>query len=447
MHFYEDLLKLDTDWRNSKYSSVQRWIHALNRKGSTSTLRAYFKLMAWFVRFSRISPDEFIKLPHDEMTGMIQDFCDKFSNEGKKSTALNAMKAVRSFLKANRFKLEDFELDSSYSVMKKPEYVPSKNDVYAMASACDLKWSAIVLCLFQSGLRNSALRALTYGMLKDQLEGAEYPVKVHVTGDLRKVLPDACKENVDYWTFFGKEASEALKRYLGWRRERYGRIDDEELLFPSEARTLTKEEGLRRPMDQWHLTRIVKKAARKARIKGWRDVRAHSLRKTFRATLDAGYVDGGQMAEDDKEYLMGHKLPGSKAPYHNANIDTLAQRYMQLNWAPASQMTKEAKVEMIQTFAKSLGINEIELRIQKMRQEKPEIDEMGALGKIIREELGIKPLEAKMVRQREGEEDCGNHKKYESKIVDEKDLLSYIDEGWEIIRELKDGKLAIRREL
>jgi hypothetical protein len=72
---------------------------------------------------------------------------------------------------------------------------------------------------------------------------------------------------------------------------------------------------------------------------------------------------------------------------------------------------------------------------------------MEALGRIMREELGIKPLETRMVKLREKDEDGNNHKKYESKMVDEKELLSHIDDGWEIVKELKDGKLAIRREL
>jgi len=443
--FFEEILKLDEEWKNSEYVSVQRWLRSLQRKGSFSTMKAYFKLLAWFVQFVNLSPDDFIKLPKDEIVEMVQAFCDKWSDEGKKSTALNAMKALRSFLKANKFKVEELDLDASYKAMKRPEYVPTKEEVYKMASVCDLKWRAIILCLFQSGLRNSALRALTYGMLKDQIESGVIPIRVHVTSDLRRILPDACKEDVDYWTFFGAEASEALRQYINWRKEKYGGIQDDELLFPSESRSLSLHERLREPISQWHLTRIVKKAAKKAGIKGWRNVRAHSLRKTFRAVLDMGYVDGGQMAEDDKEYLMGHRLPGAKAPYHNANVELLAQRYMRLNWAPAGQMTKEARIEMIKAFAKTLGIENIEVKIQKVREKQPELDEMEVLGRIIREELGIKPLESRIVKRRNEDIDC-DEKPYRSKIIEEKELVQHVEEGWEIVRELRNGKFLIRKQ-
>lgn len=45
MRLFEELLKLDPEWRNSEYASVQRWIHRLSYRGSISTLRAYFKLL------------------------------------------------------------------------------------------------------------------------------------------------------------------------------------------------------------------------------------------------------------------------------------------------------------------------------------------------------------------------------------------------------------------
>jgi integrase len=379
--------------------------------------------------------DDFVRLPKEEVADKVQAFCDKFNDEGKKSSASNAMKALRSFLKANGFRVEELVLEDSYRAMKRPEYVPTKEEVCKMASVCGLKWRATILCLFQSGLRNSTLRALSYGMLKEQIESDVVPIKVHVTGELRKVVPDACKEGVDYWTFFGAEASEALRQYINWRKERYGKIDDDELLFPSESRTKPIEKRLRTPMDQWHLTRIVKKAARRAGIKEWQNIRAHSLRKTFRAVLDAGYIDGGQLAEDDKEYLMGHKLPGAKEPYHNANVDVLAQRYMKLRWAVEGAMSKEAKVEAIKAFARSLGIKEIEVKMAAARKAEPNLSEEEALGKIIREELGIAKLD---ISQKKMSRDP-------KKVVKEDQLEHYLAQGWDVQTVLPSGKILIRK--
>lgn len=439
MKFFERLLKLGSEWKSSEYVSVGRWIKRLRRGGSISTMRSYFKYLAWFVQFSGLSPDEFVKLPRGEVAKKVQDFCDEFSERGKKSAASNSMKALKSFLKANGFEVKDLQLDDSYRAMKRAEHVPTKEEVYKMASICGLKWRAIILCLFQSGLRNSALRALTYSMLKDQIESSVVPISVHITGGLRRVLPDACKEDVDYWTFFGREVCEALRRYVDWRSEKYGRIDEDEFLFPSESRTLPKGERLRKPMDQWHLTRIVKTAAKRAGIKEWKNVRAHSLRKTFRAVLDAGYVNGGQMAEDDKEYLMGHKLPGSKEPYHNANVNVLAERYMKLRWAVEGAMTESAKLEAIKTFARSLGVENIEVKIAKLMEAQPNLNEEETIGHIIREELGITKLKAEASRKKESNDP--------KKIIMEDDLKRYLAEGWDVQTILPSGKILVRKTL
>jgi integrase len=438
MGFFEGVLMLDSELKNSEYESVRRWIKVLRRKGSPSTMISYFKFLAWFTQWSSIKPDEFVGLPKEIVVEKVQGFCDDYNDRDKKSSASNAMKAMRSFLKANGFKTQELELEDSYNAMKRPEYVPTKEEVYRMSSVIGLKWRAVILCLFQSGLRNSTLRALTYGMLRDQIEDDVIPISVHVTGELRRIVPDACKEGVDYRTFFGPEACEALRQYINWRRERDGVITDNDMIFPSDSRMFSKENRSNRPMAQWPLTRIVKNAARRAGFKEWKSVRAHSLRKTFRSVLDMGYINGGQMAEDDKEYLMGHRLPGSKEPYHNANVNVLGERYMQLRWRPEGALTDAAKIETIKAFARTLGIKEMEVKIAKLRESESNVSEEEAIGQIIRGELGIDKMEVKNSKNRDAPEDP-------KLIVKEDELEKYLNDGWDIQTVLPSGKILIRK--
>jgi integrase len=392
-----------------------------------------------------LTPDDLLQLPIDDVSEKIQAFCDKYNEAGKARTAHVALHSLRSFFKHNgieELKVEDY----NWRKNRRMEYVPTKEEIFRIAEHCDARARAIVLCAFQSGLRNSALRAICHRDIKEQLETGKIPIRIHVNSEFRQRIPQACKEDAEYYTFFGKEATQALREYLEWRVIEQGKIGENEPLFtPYEAFSQPKSRNSALCEDS--LQRLIKRAARRARIRDWRQIRFHSLRKSFRAILDAGYVDGGQMAEDDKEYLMGHTLSSSKEPYHNANADILEQRYMKLNWSPTIQVTKETKLEMIKAFAQSLGIAELEVKIQKLRNRQPEMEEMDAIGKVMREELGIKPTENKMVKYRREEKDSDDHKKYESKIVGEKELLSHIDNGWEIIKEMKNGKLAVRREL
>jgi len=48
------------------------------------------------------------------------------------------------------------------------------------------------------------------------------------------------------------------------------------------------------------------------------------------------------------------------------------------------------KVEMVKEFARSLGLTNIDIRLARMLEENPEMDEGEVIGRLIRQELAIK---------------------------------------------------------
>jgi hypothetical protein len=104
-------------------------------------------------------------------------------------------------------------------------------------------------------------------------------------------------------------------------------------------------------------------------------------------------------------------------------------------------MVKEAKVEALKSIAKNLlGIDLLEVKVEKEKE----------LGKELSQEEEIELFEGEIRRMRiepvkfREEKDCGEN---ESRLIAEEELVRYLNDGWEIVRELRDGKIAVRREI
>lgn len=473
---FERILGLDDSWNRSAYANVDKWMTAVRRRGDRrSTKLSYLKWLSSFLRFVNLTPDEdaelgnrltpperrehlirkinegltpdgLVLLSGKVLSEKLQAFCDKYNDIGKARTAHLALISLRSFFKHNDFAKLELE-DYNWRKNKGPEYVPTKEEVYRIADQCDARGRAIILCAFQNGLRNSAIRALCYGDVKEQLQAANVPVRIHVSLKMRQRIPQACKEDAEYFTFLAKEASQALVEYVEWRTNKLGRIENDAPLFlPYEnfAQGRRKENHI----SEDSLQRMIKRAARRARIREWRHVRFHSLRKSFRSVLDAGYVDGGQMAEDDKEYLMGHRLPGAKEPYHNANVETLAQRYMRLNWAyfPKQAISvEELRKKQVLDMVKVLGFSEDKIKkVEEALAKYENTDE--ALEEI--KKLNLNSDVEKDRKERARARASVTHNRKETRIVrgDDK-LVKLLNNGWDLVKELSADKFVMQRNL
>ena len=413
---------------SSEYPSVDRFLRHYERKvRSEQTRRNSLFALSQLCRFSGKSPEELVSLSSKVVGESVQAFLDAKRGEDRSIRYINVISAyLGTFFKVNGFKdgleVERYHQPARYR--KRPEYIPTSEEIRAMAYAAGSERNtALILAAYESGLRNATLRALRYGDVRDELERGYEIVKLPVYLEMKRVDPGACKGGVPYYTFISCEAVEALRGYLLNR----GRAGDGEPLFCSETTNIPEERRRTIRVKGDTLEAVVKRAARKAGLREWRDVTPHCLRKAFESALRNSGID-----TDDREFLMGHVLSGSKDAYYDrSKVEELRSKYSNVRFFTTAELKR---VDMIKAFARTLGVENIEIRIAKLRETEPQIVEEDAIGRIVREEL-MKPFEIRARKARTGSK----------KVIDEGELEGYLAEGWDVQAVLPSGRVLIRR--
>ncbi len=435
MRVWERFLKVD-GWR-SGYVSVDRVLrHYARRVMSERTRMNFCGTLMRFCRFCGLDPDELVGLPVHEASRLCQDFTDHLRGLGFSVRYVNVSQAyLRTFFKVNGFDGErELRVERYYQptrYRKKPEYVPTPEEIYRMGYASgSAKNRSMIFALYTGGLRNSTLRAIRYGDVREELELGLEVVKIPVYPEMKKVDPAACKGNIPYYTFIDPETVKALREYLEERRERFGDINDEEPLFHSDSNNVPREKQRFTPVSKNGLARMVKRAAKQAGIRRWRDVTPHCLRKAFESTLRNNRVD-----PKDQEFLMGHILPGSQdAYYDHTKTENLRKKYGQIEFFPqAAGSIEEMRKKQVLDMVRILGFPE-----EKIKR----VEEALARYRTVDEAMNeIRKLSLETYRLREKSESDPK------KIVKEEELERYLADGWDVQTVLPSGKILIKKTL
>ena len=326
-------------WR-SEYASVNSLLKHLWRKSrSEASRRAYLRQVYLLSMSTGLTPDDLIKLPKRKIEEFVQEYADQY-NDGRHSIRYvnNVIHLLKGFFKANGFKrARALEIESHYMpsrYRKRPEYIPKKHEIYAMAdAACSLRNRALVLTSYSSGLRNSTLRAVLYRDVEEELRRGVDNIMIPVYPEMKLIDPNACKNNIPYYTFICDEATQALRLYLREREEKYGKIMPYEPLFASDYNQVPREKRGSKIMSARQLQQVVKQTAKKAGLPQWQFVTPHCLRKAFETVLHSELVDGGRLDPKIQEFLMGHILPGTEDAYFNKmDVEYLRSEYAKLNF-------------------------------------------------------------------------------------------------------------------
>ena len=372
-----------------KDESVEKWILNLKKKaGWRATVPSFLRTLYRFTEYSGKSPNEFIaiastaKKPDQReeltpatpvITELVHGFINELLSSGKRERARHVRTCLRSFFKANGISLE---LDTIPRVTKKEEFIPSKEQVYAMADyAGSPRNRAIILCMFQSGLGITALRNLNYRHVKEQLEKNRISIRIRITSRISKKASQA-----PFYTFLGAEACDALRAYINERKRkiykmREKRTNVRELtanspLFASEGKNVPFGDR----MAVSSIWRVVKDSAERAGLQKEK-IQPNCLGKAFEAELNRSLVD-----EETKKYLMGNPIQGLKY-----NVNKVEQKYLICNFS----RTELSKLTIVREFVQSLGIKELETKIQTALEQNPQMTEMEAIRFIVHKEFAL----------------------------------------------------------
>lgn len=334
--------------------------------------------LKWFLEFSKVGPEEFLGLDDKEVKQLIKRACLEKNSKGHYASSRRMFYVVNRFLELNEREVGFSRSERRILFKRIPkktarQYVPNREDIYRIVDAYpdkgnnqQLRGRAVVLCLWQSGVRSKCLCSWTYGMFQDKLwSHPKIPVPVKVVAYRDKdgyncaVDTKLSAYNVSYYyTFLHEEAVKALKAYLDARIKDGWQPQPGDPVFVTEG---TASQG--KPVNSHHLLEMVKNGSKQIGIDP-DSIWTHCFRKAFRKTLYRGGVD-----PDVAEALMGHKLAASRGSYFDYHdVKFVQEQYLRGYWSRISEdHIKELEKRVTKTLAYEKRIDELEEKNKELK--------------------------------------------------------------------------------
>lgn len=294
-------------------------------------------------------------------------------------------------------------------VRKTEDYRFSLEDLRKLSDIADLQERYVIIVGKSLGLRAGDFLNLRVGDLQPHLD-EEPPIGI---GPLQTQ-----KESVQAYPFIDSGAKPVIKLWLE-KIARDGRVNPQDKIL-----SYTEE---------CQLSRVLKRTVIKAGINtGNKIVRFHCLRKFLTDRLSS------VMAESKWKMIVGKQISESayvspdelRKDYKRAMAETCFTKAL-----TSEDATLLARAETLKMLAKLQGLSEEDIsRVFKMR-------------KTVTTEDEIKALQTELTKEKaHKDEDCkdGEHCGEDFKQIPESELLSFLKQGWAIVKELQNGEVIIK---
>jgi integrase len=430
-------LKIIEDWK-SEYESVNRLLYHLRyvKSGSILSRNSHLQSLNKFCLFIDKKPNELVKMNNKEIEKMLNQFLLNYDYARTKKTICQALKTF--FVANNRKKINFPKFYCPTRMTKIPKFTPSVDEAWKMAEyAGSIKAKLVIMFLFTTGLRNSTLRAIRLGdiktknlnvkdlTLKDQLRKGYDTIAILITLGMKEDVPGACKGGIEYFVYIPKETTEVLKLYLVDRKRKNGKINDDEFLFCSNYRGYKEGEDVNTPITAKGLGKIVHEAAKRAGIEEWSYTTPQSLRRTYDEIMSNQRKK--IMSEQDKEYFMGHILPGVQDHYYSGeirkkNIDRKRKKYSKVEFKPKTEFDEEILIRI--ASINNIDYSKVIKEVKKRTDGKYSINDAE---NVLREFIT-------------------NRTKPIQKRISQDQLNSYLEKSWVVTFVLPDGTIIVSKK-
>lgn len=389
---------------------VARWLKGKNK----GTKQLYLHAMRTYCEYTGQSPKQLIDVAEEDRKKSIRargepelklssffewltsDYAQMKKGRAKKASGKKGLSRNLSYVFTSSIK--GFYRQNGFPLaIKIPRAIPKKENFKLILrvpeikrlldATTNLRDKAIILTLFQSGMSINELCNLTYGDIANGLQTNEEPLNLHL---IRK------KEQVEYDTFVGTDAIEAIKSYLAQRQRNKEILNHNSPLFILQFTTDRKSSKYKKIKSSL-VEAFLKAAALKSGVlnKEQSDAadispcRPHALRTAFISILKMAGANNTLV-----EYFCGHSINPTEKAYLRLTTDELRKTYKQYEkYLSLSGIVDNQKLEALEnkskTFEEEAKKNKsfIEILYQNSSYKDAQINNMTALLTQVQESL------------------------------------------------------------
>lgn len=399
------------EWfRNDKASS--EWLESLKKK----TRQTYQTGWKYFLEYAGMTGEQILESRKADSESLWEKKTLQFKHwlieqkEQSEPSAKTATIAVRGFFAYHRVALKFRRAESaqlSEAKRKTEDYRFSREDLKKMADVADLEEKYVIVAGKSIGFRAGDFLALTRGDFEPYIDR---PAPICI-GPLT-----TAKEKVTAFPFIDSDAKPVIQLMLS-NMDREGRTSKTDRLL-----TFKEEQ----------LSAALQRTAKRAGINvGSKNVRFHCLRKFLTDRLSSF------MSESKWKQIVGKKIS------EGAYVSELALREDYARAMAETCFTKAvmegdiellAKKQALIMLAKLQGMNEEEMKVIFRERKASTTPEQ------------VKVLEELTEQKNQTNGGCPDGKHCgEYKQVSETELLSCLQDGWQIVHKLGSGEVIVKR--